>query len=930
LTGDKTVKIIHCLIFSINAVNFAFHALAREMMSFHLHFRQFPKAPKYSGLKDSLRFLGETVMEKYNLAGENPKSKIYWAAMLCLSLALLGLAALRLDAFSLQDFAVLLVALAVAVFANQHQVRIPRTGTNFSAREIVVFWGIIWLGVPGGVFLAVASSLVRFDLEQKNKFRWLYGVFCGVSAAFASASVFYLVLNFFTGFGADFVAGETVAFPWLIAAIVSMAAAHYLLSTILRSIFLYLEEKKSLPELWKTDFSHAAAGYVITASAVFLLHVLFLEFGLTFGFVVLPITIVSHFAYRLHLKRLEQKTKEIGEASRIHLATVEALATAIDARDQVGVGHVRRTQIYAVGLGEILGLSADELKALNAGALLHDIGKLAVPDHILNKPGRLTPAELEKTKIHASVGASILEKVDFSYPVIPTVKYHHECWDGSGYPEGLKGQGIPLTARILSVADSYDTLRGARPYRAAISREDARKFLISGAGTQFDPKVVDVFLRNLKKFEAAIEAEKLSYAVDGENIEDSPVHGTEPDSKSYVEQIKRANREVFTLYELARIFSSSLNLKDTFALFAEKIGGLVPYDTCVIYLTDETGNEAKAVYAEGKNAPALLHRTVKPGEGATGYVLKKRQPVCNVNPGLDFSFSRLEFVQEYSAMASLPLIADDKLLGAVSLYSCALENYEDEHLRLLETVSRIASDAISKSIHHAETETKAFTDPMTGLPNARSLQIQFDKEAARADRNGTSFQVLMLDLDGFKAVNDTYGHKAGDRLLRELSKAMRAQLRDYDFLARYAGDEFVAVIPETEDVSVEELCRRLEKSVTDFVLPIGDGRFARVGISIGAASYPNGGGTLDQIIISADRAMYNVKSLRKRLREEKPENSQKQNELPLSEPQPAPKPIAVRSVEPPSLSNEETAAESNSGSFVVELDERHIISSAIN
>ena len=869
-------------------------------------------------------------MEELYLSGSNLKSKVYWAIMLCASLFLFGIAALGLENFSLQQLGVLAVALAVSVFANQHQIRIPGTAADFSAKEIVVFWGTIWLGVPGGVFLAAVSAVARFNIEQKNKFKWLFGIFSNVCTAFASATVFYLVLHWLTGFKSAFVAEETITLPSLIAATVAMAVSHFLLSAILNTVFQYLEEENSLAEIWNVNFLGPAIGYVLSAKAGFLLHVLFLEFGLPFGLVILPLTVVSHFAFQLHLKRLEQKTKEIGEASRVHLATVEALATAIDARDQMGVGHVRRTQIYAVGLGEILGLSIDEIKALNTGALLHDIGKLAVPDHILNKPGRLTPAEMEKTKIHASVGASILEKVNFGYPVVPTVKYHHEFWDGSGYPEGLKGQNIPLTARILSVADAFDTLRSARPYRSAISREEARKFLMNGAGTQFDPKVVDVFLRNLKKFEASIEAEKLGYAAGSENFEDSLIHSSDNASKNYVEQIKRANREVFTLYELARIFSSALNLEDTFSLFCEKIGGLVPYDTCVIYLLDEMGLEAKAVYSEGRNADALLHRTVKPGEGATGYVLKMRQPVCNVNPGLDFSFCELEFVQEYSAMASLPLMVDEKLIGAVSLYSCALDNYEDEHLRLLETVSRIASEAISKSIHHAETETKALTDPMTGLPNARSLQIQFDKEAARAERNGSRFQVLMLDLDGFKAVNDTFGHKSGDRLLRELSKVMRSQLRDYDFLARYAGDEFVAIIPETEDISVEELCQRLEKAVNNFVLPIGDGRFARVGISIGAASYPNGGATLDQIIISADKAMYGVKSLRKRVKQEHAEKSQAAAAAAAQPAQSQPKPISIRPIEPKPAISEEVPAESKPESFVVELDESHIISSAIN
>ena len=263
-----------------------------------------------------------------------------------------------------------------------------------------------------------------------------------------------------------------------------------------------------------------------------------------------------------------QKTKEIREASRVHVATVEALATAIDARDQVGRGHVTRAQIYAIGIGKILNLPPEDIQALRTGALLHDIGKLAVPDHILNKPGRLTPAEMEKMKIHPQVGAAILEKVAFSYPVISTIKYHHESWDGSGYPKGLKKEEIPLTARILAVADAYDTLRGARPYRPSVSREDARRFLINAAGTQFDPKIVDVFMRNLARLENKVGQKDLAYELDATS---GPTNKEKGSSLSYVEQIKRANQEVFTLYELARVFSSSLSLEETLSLFVKKI-----------------------------------------------------------------------------------------------------------------------------------------------------------------------------------------------------------------------------------------------------------------------------------------------------------------------------------------------------------------------
>jgi diguanylate cyclase (GGDEF)-like protein len=317
---------------------------------------------------------------------------------------------------------------------------------------------------------------------------------------------------------------------------------------------------------------------------------------------------------------------------------------------------------------------------------------------------------------------------------------------------------------------------------------------------------------------------------------------------------------------------------------------------------DETEDFAKAAYIEGENKTLFKNKCIKPGEGATGFVLKKRQPVYKIEPELDFTFNKSD--QDYTAMTSLPLIANERLLGAVSLYSLELDNYEEEHLRLLETVSRIASDAIGMSLQHAESESRALTDPMTDLPNARSLQMQFEKEAARASRNGSGFQLLMLDLDGFKAVNDTFGHKAGDKLLKELSKVMLGQLRDYDFLARYAGDEFVAIVPETDAEGIQDLCQRMEKAVNDFSLPVGDDRFAKVGISIGAAAYPFNGDALDQVVIAADKAMYAVKADRKQ--------AKATQQLP--------------SIEEVIVPDENFIVEN----FIVELDESHIISSAIN
>lgn len=659
--------------------------------------------------------------------------------------------------------------------------------------------------------------------------------------------------------------------------------------------------------------SGIVASVYLGFSALFVIAAMLLIFA--------PASAVFYFGYKKFVSHLEQKTAEITEASRIHLATVEALATAIDARDQISVGHVRRTQIYAVGIGEILELPEGEIKALRTGALLHDIGKLGVPDNILNKTGELTDAEFEKVKIHAKLGASILEEVRFPYPVIPTIKHHHEKWDGTGYPNGLAGKDIPLTARILAVADTYDTLRVARPFRPAVSSAEAKNILTSRAGKQFDPEIVNVFLNNLNSFENRIKAEKLLYS--NETKTNPMIHITSEGSGeiSYVQQIKNANREVFTLYELARVFGSAVNLEETFSLFTKKISEIVPYDSCVVYMCDGLRDEAVAAFAAGANSSQLRGWKIRSGIGVTGVVLRKRKPISYTEPASDFKGHDGGFVGDYNAMISLPLIVDDKLLGAVSLYSHGHEQYGKEHLRLLETVSHIASEAIHKSLKHAETETRALTDPMTGLPNARSLQAHFEKEAARSKRKNSIFHLLMLDLDGFKAVNDNFGHKTGDKMLKEISRVIGEQLRDYDFLARYAGDEFVAIIPETGELDVHDLCKRIEEAIGKFSLQVSGNEFARVGVSIGTADFPDKGESLDQVIIAADKAMYSVKDLHKRKKVLIEKQMIQINKLntEIFQPKPLPKPER-RAFNEPELDD----------GFIVELDESHIISNAVN
>jgi diguanylate cyclase (GGDEF)-like protein/putative nucleotidyltransferase with HDIG domain len=795
----------------------------------------------------------------------------------------------------------LVIAAIVSGFVGRFQFRLPRCHDLMPVGSLFAFWGAFWLGLPAGILLGVAALYLNYWPSRRSGRHMLFTICGGIVSTVVSVSVFAIVFGK-VAHSAELAGLNDTTLTTIVGGSVLQAAVYIAVSVSIYLIYHLLEGDNQTPQATVVRLAQQSLASIVIAVATVAICVPFSYFGIAFGFVFAPAAVFANLAYSIHLKRLEQKTRQISVASRIHLATVEALATAIDARDQIGLGHVRRTQIYAIGIGELLGLGEDEISALRTGALLHDIGKLAVPDHILSKPDKLTPGELEKAKIHATVGASILETVDFNYPVAATVKYHHERWDGQGYPDGLKGEEIPLTARILAVADAYDTLRGARPYRPAHPRDKARQIVSESSGTRFDPMVVRYFLKNLARLESQVDAHGLAYTRDDQGRPNIL------SSDNYVEQIKLANREVFTLYELAREFSSSVELQETLSLFTRKVAEFVPFVTCAVFLMDEKNNYATAVHVDGENKSILTSRRIKVGQGATGIALKKKAAIQNVSPDLDFSSSHVELSQQYSTMASVPLIADDVLIGAVSIYARDMVSYGEEHLRLFETIARIAAEAIGKSMEHNEVKAHALTDPMTGLPNARCLQIQFEKEVGRASRSGSCFQLLMLDLDGFKAVNDSFGHKTGDDILREIGKVIRGQLRDYDFLARYGGDEFVALIPDTSHDDVMDLCGRIEQAVCEFKLPVDEEKFASVGVSLGSSGYPAQGETFNQMIVSADKEMYERKSRRKM---SDPKAHREQSVLPVAEVIP-----------------DEVPTDDN---FIVELDESHVVfSNSVN
>jgi diguanylate cyclase (GGDEF)-like protein/putative nucleotidyltransferase with HDIG domain len=809
-------------------------------------------------------------MKLIEMSDYNRPARTYWTVMVLVGGSVFVWAALRCFSLSPTHWVGFAGLIGLVILAGSYPIRIPNTKSSFTAGDVFIFLGVLFLGVPAAVVLGAIDAFVSCRRTSKRVASRIAAPAMMAVAVFITGKLFYLALAHYAQVSLQPLGPAPIRLDYLIGGLAFLALVQYFINGFTISTIYALRTRQPILRFWRDGYLWTCWSFLGSAIATAIIYSAVTHLGWAYVLLSVPIIAVTFWTYKIYFERVNAKTREAEELSRLHLATVEALATAIDAKDQTTHFHVRRVQIYAEGLGKLLHLSDAEIAALNAGALLHDVGKLAVPDHILNKPGTLTPAEFEKTKIHTVVGAEILGRVNFPYPVLPIVRHHHERWDGEGYPDGLKEEEIPITARIMSVIDCFDSVREVRPFRPGMSREDAIQLLRADSGKQFDPKIVELFIEHLPGFEAEIAArgltDQIHISLPGSPIapaEEQVAQARENTSFAAYDQIRNAHREVYALYEIARTFGSSLEVKNTLSVLVDKVGQIVPFDTCVVYLHDDVKGYATAALAVGRNADLLQARCVAPGEGATGFALSNRRAVNRIHPSLDFASVKLPGGDDYCSMASLPLFKDDLLLGALSVYSMSLNDYSDDQIRLLETVTRLASDALANAVNHARAESNALTDSLTGLPNARRLHVRFEEEVSRARRTGHPFQVIMLDLDDFKLVNDTFGHKLGDRMLREVAGLVQAQLREYDFLARYAGDEFVAIVNDATIQQVEELRERIEKTVSNFSIEVrGQGR-ARVGISVGSSVFGIDGETLDQLLVAADQAMYRAKSTHK-------------------------------------------------------------------
>jgi len=783
-----------------------------------------------------------------------------------------------------------LLLLAIAIASSPLTVRVASDDGILRSRESIadsfVLLAVMLYAVPPSntagpavLLTAVVAFVSTYRIATNREVVLKTGM--AVVSTFIAASLYGALIDLFAGQSELPAQGALPLSVYLIPLLV-VAALQYALSTIATAWFISFEAGKftfiPTPETVVWTLTTKLAG----AASASLFYAAVLNKTLAYAVLGLLISLLVYLLYRFNERRLEQirdaeaeRRRHVEEMAEIHMNTIESLAIAIDAKDQTTHGHVRRTQLYATQMGKLFKVSESELRALHAGALLHDIGKLAVPEYILNKPGKLTEAEFAKMKIHPVVGGDILKRVNFPYPVEDIVRYHHEKWDGSGYPKGLKAEGIPLVARIISVVDFYDATRCDRPYRKGMKREESLSLLRSMVGNAFDPKVVDMFVQHVEEFDRMIDAQDIKEQVASAATEDTqtatkPDAGLAPDILGVAEEgspfrsISDAQREVFALHEIAQTIGSSLNLSDTVTLVANKLRAIVPFDTCVIYLVDDPSGKAIAAHVLGEEVEVFKRRRINIGDGITGWVIANARSMCNASPDLDLIGIPDEIVKLYRGVLVSPLQREDGAFGAIALYSQSRTSYTTEHVRLLESVCQHASSALNNALTYEKTRDSALIDPLTELPNARGFYMMLEQRIAECQRmNREPVALVCMDIDDFKIVNDTYGHSIGDRLLASVAGVVRRELRQMDILTRYAGDEFVAIMPMASSKMAVSISERMRNAVEEQLFSVRPGTMVGLGVSLGVACFPDDGETSEELLSAAARRMQTDKNSRK-------------------------------------------------------------------
>jgi diguanylate cyclase (GGDEF)-like protein/putative nucleotidyltransferase with HDIG domain len=775
------------------------------------------------------------------------------------------------------DVARFVCYLLVAVLASSLKVQLPGIDGTMSVNFLFILLSVLELNLPETLVLGCTATLAQclFGTRQKLvPIKIVFNVFGMMANAIAVSYFAYHSLQRVLGAG---------TLPLLVVT----ALIFFVANTVPIAVVISLTEGKPAHKVWADCHFWSFPFYMVGAAVVFAVGFVSQQVGWQTSLLVLPLVYWIYRSYHLYLAKLAEEKRQVEiekgnaeEVALLHLRTIESLALAIEAKDHTSHKHLQRVRVFAVEVAKELGFPEDEIEALRAAALLHDIGKLAIPEHIINKPGHLTPEEFEKMKIHTLVGAEILERVAFPYPVAPIVRSHHERWDGTGYPDGLKGEQIPMGARVLAAVDCLDAMSSHRQYQNAVSLDAAMEKVASMSGSAFEPRIVELLKRRYLELEMLVHSDSmpveeatLSTSTSKSTSTDvraeagkAPAAGSEQSAPSpgpaneadFLSSIASARQEAQTMFELSQDLGNSLSLGETLSVLSMRLRKMIPYDSMAVFLLKDGRLLPELVSGDNFRQLSLLNISL--GEGLCGWVAEKRKPIVNGNPEAEAGYvsDPAKFTTLRSILA-VPLEGLNGMVGVLAMYGADRDAFSADHLRILLAVSSKIALSVENALKYQQAEDSATTDYLTGLPNARSLFVHLSRELARCRRTGTSLAVMVCDLDNFKQINDLYGHLEGDNLLKDFAGHLKESCRGYDYVARMGGDEFVIVAPGMSPEAASEKSSRLNQLAVEAGRKIAGRNL--VALSVGTAFCPQDSFDVERLLAEADRRMYSMKQV---------------------------------------------------------------------
>jgi diguanylate cyclase (GGDEF)-like protein/putative nucleotidyltransferase with HDIG domain len=566
-----------------------------------------------------------------------------------------------------------------------------------------------------------------------------------------------------------------------------------------------------------------------------------------FSLLPVPLIYFVHAAYREHVARTEMKEQHIEELSRTIESLMTSLAMAIEAKDVYTREHIQRVQFFAVCLAEAAELDAPDRDAVRLGALVHDVGKIAIPERILTKPGKLTTAEYQRMKTHVSIGSMILEPVGFTCPVVDAVRSHHERWDGLGYPEGLRGEDIPVGGRVIAIADFFDALTSDRPYRRALPAEEALGLLSRSAGTQFDPKLAELFVRIFPDIARRMPQR-------GSASSAARKAATLPDAV-YSHIAAAAAEDITAAFDIIETLLGEPD--DILGSALSHLRNILPSVSAAIFEPNAEGSDLVATTTAGDFAELLQGMVIRIGEGVSGRAARDQCPFLNAAamPDVARVLDPMEHI-ELSAALCAPVVVRDETVAVITLYHTSYDIYQEHHLHVLTTVAGHLASALDARRRSAQDRALAVSDPRTGLYNLRYLVDSLSARIAVAGSGSSQLALLLIDLDQFKTINDQFGHLAGDEVIITVARRLRECACEPAVVCRYGGDEFVIMMDGAARQDAERLAGRVREAIEG--IPLWDGM--RLTCSVGIAVFPDDGRGVKSLIAAADLRMYQDKT----------------------------------------------------------------------